>query len=160
MWVILENLFRDGYASVLVATGVWRPKTLGIQGECLDGAEFVFGRTIEKITSEGPVFRVAVFDDKDAVIGFEEERELVEADCTIIAVSQGPKDKLVTTTRSLESTDQGLLIVDDKFMTTREGVFAAGDVVHGSKTVVHAVEDAKNAARAMMEYMEKETDVC
>ena len=40
-------------------------------------------------------------------------------------------------------------------MTTREGVFAAGDVVHGSKTVVHAVEEAKKAAAAMMAYMEK-----
>ena len=34
-------------------------------------------------------------------------------------------------------------------------VFAAGDVVHGSKTVVHAVEEAKKAAAAMIAYMEK-----
>lgn len=40
-------------------------------------------------------------------------------------------------------------------MTTREGVFAAGDVVHGSKTVVHAVESAKIAAEAMIRYMEQ-----
>ena len=31
-----------------------------------------------------------------------------------------------------------------KMMTTREGVFPAGDVVHGSMTVVRAVEDLKN----------------
>ena len=31
----------------------------------------------------------------------------------------------------------------------------AGDVVHGSLTVVHAVNDAKNAAAAMMRYMEE-----
>ena len=47
-----------------------------------------------------------------------------------------------------------LLIVDENYMTTREGVFAAGDVVHGSKTVVHAVEAAKHAAEAMIRYME------
>ena len=39
-------------------------------------------------------------------------------------------------------------------MTTREGVFAAGDVVHGSKTVVHALKAAKHAAEAMIRYME------
>ena len=39
-------------------------------------------------------------------------------------------------------------------MTTRPGVFAAGDVVTGAKTVVHAVQDAKLAAQAMMRYME------
>lgn len=39
-------------------------------------------------------------------------------------------------------------------MTTREGIFAAGDVVTGPLTVVHAVAGAKNAAAAMMRYME------
>ena len=48
-----------------------------------------------------------------------------------------------------------VLIVDENNMTTRDGVFAAGDVVHGSLTVVHAVNDAKNAAEAMIRYMEE-----
>ena len=39
-------------------------------------------------------------------------------------------------------------------MTTRPGFFAAGDVVTGAKTVVHAVEGAKAAAQAMMRYMQ------
>ncbi|MBR5113483.1 MAG: FAD-dependent oxidoreductase, partial [Clostridia bacterium] len=50
------------------------------------------------------------------------------------------------TTHGLEANPRGLLIVDENNMTTRSGVFAAGDVVHGSLTVVHAVNDAKNAA--------------
>ena len=45
--------------------------------------------------------------------------------------------------------------MDENYMTTRPGVFAAGDVITGSKTVVHAVEGAKKAAEAMMMYMEK-----
>lgn len=40
-------------------------------------------------------------------------------------------------------------------MTTRPGVFAAGDVVTGAKTVVHAVDGAKKAAEAMIRYMEE-----
>ena len=39
-------------------------------------------------------------------------------------------------------------------MTTREGVFGAGDVITGAKTVVHAVDGAKKAAEAMVQYME------
>lgn len=39
--------------------------------------------------------------------------------------------------------------------TTHPGVFAAGDVVTGAKTVVHAVEAAKSAEQAMMRYMEQ-----
>ena len=39
-------------------------------------------------------------------------------------------------------------------MTTVPGVFAAGDVVTGSKTVVHAVAAAKRVAASMMRYMD------
>ena len=77
------------------------------------------------------------------------------ADSTIIAVSQAPKNKLVLTTDNLVSNERGLLSTDENCMTTRLGVFAAGDVVHGSNTVVAAVEEAKRAARAMMRYMEE-----
>ena len=217
----IDDLFRDGYRSVFVGTGTWRPKTLGLEGESLanvhfgisylsnpsaynlgetvavigmgnvamdvartafrhgalrvllfgrgkdiaasddevtytklDGAEFVFGRQIEKITEEGPVFKVAIFNEENKVVGYEEESELFKVDSTIIAISQGPKNKLIMTTHGLEGNERGLLITDEKGMTTREGVFAAGDVVHGSMTVVHAVSDAKVAAQYMMEYME------
>ncbi|MBQ7193402.1 MAG: FAD-dependent oxidoreductase, partial [Synergistaceae bacterium] len=70
--------------------------------------------------------------------------------------SQIPRGKLVRTTSGLTASEHGLLIVDDHYMTTRSGVFAAGDVVTGAKTVVHAVEGAKQAAEFMIQYMNKE----
>ena len=219
--LMIDNLFRDGYSAVFIGTGVWRPSTLGIEGETLanvhfgisylarpisysvgqtvavigmgnvamdvartafrhgaqrvmlfqrgnkspasehemeyaklDGAEFFFGKSIQRITPQGPVFKNSVLNEAGRPIGVEGEDELIPADTTIIAISQGPKDKLVNTTHGLKATERGLLIVDENNMTTREGVFAAGDVVHGSLTVVHAVNDAKNAAAAMMRYME------
>lgn len=124
----------------------------------LDGAEFIFGKAIDSITPEGPVFKNSIFDENDKVVGYSEETELVHADSTIISVSQGPKNKLILTTEGLKGSDQGLLIVDENLMTTCKGVFAAGDVVHGSKTVVEAVEEAKRAVKAMIEYMESMHD--
>ena len=121
----------------------------------LDGAEFAFGYAIQEITSSGPLFNVARFDENDKVIGYEEEPMLVYADSTILAVSQAPKNRLLLTTEGLEANDRGLLITDEKCMTTVPGVFAAGDVVHGSNTVVAAANEAKKAAQAMIEYMEK-----
>lgn len=219
--LMIDNLFRDGYKSVFIGTGVWRPSTLGIEGETLanvhfgisylarpisytvgetvavigmgnvamdvartafrhgarrvmmfqrgnkspasdhemeyaklDGAEFFFGKSIQRITPEGPVFKNSVLNDQGRPVGVEGEDELVKADTTIIAINQRPKDKLVNTTHGLEANERGLLIVDENNMTTREGVFAAGDVVHGSLTVVHAVDDAKNAVAGMIRYME------
>jgi glutamate synthase (NADPH/NADH) small chain len=122
----------------------------------LDGAQFEFGQAIEKITEEGPLFKVAVFDENDKVIGYEQELNQVKADSTILAVSQAPKNKLISTTAGLLGNEKGLLVTDENCMTTYPGVFAAGDVVHGSNTVVAAANEAKQAAYAMMKWMEEE----
>jgi glutamate synthase (NADPH/NADH) small chain len=43
--------------------------------------------------------------------------------------------------------------VDRSGQTTREGVYAAGDVVTGAKTVVEAVRWTKETAKAMDDYL-------
>ena len=121
----------------------------------LDGAEFEFGYAIQEINEKGPVFKKMILDEEGEVTGEEEDLVQVEADSTIISISQGPRKKLIRTTLGLEGSEKGLLIVDENYMTTKEGVFAAGDVITGSKTVVHAVDGAKKAAEAMMHYMEQ-----
>jgi glutamate synthase (NADPH/NADH) small chain len=100
------------------------------------------------------VFQTCIFDEDGRITGHEEALDYVKADSTIIAVSQGPKNKLILTTEGLKGSENGLLIVDENGMTTCEGVFAAGDVVHGAKTVVHAAAEAKKTAAAMMRYVE------
>ena len=120
----------------------------------LDGAEFVFGMQIERITDEGPVFKKAIFDENDEIVGYEEEPVQVYADSTVISISQVPRRKLVRTTEGLFAGERGTLLVDENYMTTKPGVFAAGDVITGAKTVVHAVDGAKKAAEAMIRYME------
>lgn len=122
----------------------------------LDGAEFAFQMDIVEINEDGPVFQKSILDENGKLIGHEEEKIQVYADSTIISISQGPRKKLIRTTAGLEGNERGLLVVDDHYMTTKEGVFAAGDVVTGSKTVVHAVEGAKCAVDAMIEYMKNQ----
>ena len=121
----------------------------------LDGAEFIYGKSIRRITEEGPIFADSILDEDGNVVGVSGNEELVPADSVIIAISQGPKDKLIMSTEHLEGTSKGLLITDENSMTTVDGVFAAGDVVTGPLTVVHATEAAKKAAEAMMRYMER-----
>lgn len=119
----------------------------------LDGAEIVYGKAIDSINETGPVFRTAVFDDQDKVVGYEQKLDQVACDTVIIAVSQKPKNRLITTTPGLAADDRGLLVVDERCMTSVPGVFAAGDVVTGPKTVVHAVEAAKRASDGMLGYL-------
>ncbi|HCW52644.1 MAG TPA: dihydropyrimidine dehydrogenase [Clostridium sp.] len=84
----------------------------------------------------------------------EGKEEFIECDSVIIAVSQSPKSNIVSNTTELDTNKWGLLVTDDKGHTTKDGVFASGDVVTGAKTVVHAVAQAKVVAETIEEYCE------
>lgn len=119
----------------------------------LDGADIVYGKAIAEINETGPLFKTAIFDEDDKVVGYEEGLDQVACDTVIIAASQKPMNKLLLTTEGLAGDDRGLLVVDDDCQTSVPGVFGAGDVVTGPKTVVHTVEMAKRAADAMLRHM-------
>lgn len=115
----------------------------------LEGAEFISGMQIIRIDPSGPVFKKSVLDENGNIIALDSEEIHEDADFTIIAASQGPKSKIINTTEGLKGTDRGLIKVNENGQTTVKCVFAAGDVVHGGKTVVEAVSGAKKAAKAM-----------
>ena len=119
----------------------------------LDGAQIVYGKAIAQINDEGPLFRTAVFDENDQVVGYEDDLDQVHCDTVIIAASQKPMSKLIATTDGLRGDERGLLVVDDQGQATVPGVFAAGDVVTGPKTVVHTVASTKRAVAAMLRHM-------
>lgn len=77
---------------------------------------------------------------------------MFECNSTIIAVSQSPRKNIVANTVGLDTNKWGLLLTDEKGHTTRDGVFASGDVVTGANTVVHAVAYAKVVADSIEEY--------
>ncbi len=118
----------------------------------VDGIEIQQGMAIKEFTEEGPIFIPKIFDEAGNVIR-EEEPVLMPADSTIIAISQGPKDKIVNTSRALQVSDKGLIVVDESGRTSIEGVFASGDVVAGSKNVVLAVLYSKQVANTIDEYL-------
>ena len=119
----------------------------------LDGANIEYCMGIRRITPEGPIFIKNIVNEEGKIIGTEGEEFLVPADQTFIAVSQGPKSKLVDTTEGLKAGPSGLLITSDDGETTCPGIFAAGDVVLGAKTVVQATSYAKRVAKSMDKYI-------
>ena len=80
--------------------------------------------------------------------------KLYPADSVIISISQGPKNKLVNTTKGLDVNSRGLLLTDKEGHTSRPEIFASGDVVNGARTVVEAVAHSKVVAEAMDAYMQ------
>lgn len=123
----------------------------------LDGVRFEFYKTPIEIVDEGVIYKnIAVerneFDEEFFIE--QEDNELFSADSVIIAVSQGPKNNIVSTTNGISFHEKnGLLVTNEIGSTTRPGVFASGDVVTGAKTVVEAVRLSKIVADAIDEYV-------
>lgn len=120
----------------------------------IDGVEFVVHVEPVEIVDDGVIFVELECDGHGNLSPIHGTETLYSADSTIIAISQGPKDRIVSTTSGLEVNDKGLLVTNTFGETTRDGIFAAGDVVRGAKTVVEAVAYSKKVADAMDEYMQ------
>jgi len=226
--ISLDNLFRDGYKSVFVATGTWKPRKLDIKGESLgnvyyaidylrspethnigekvciigggnvaldsarsalrSGAKEVtvfYRRSEEEMPSSKHEIEYARFDGvkfefnkspkeiRDNCVYFIDTKNIekedgskkiemingtescYEADSTIISISQGPKSNIVDSTKGIKLNKLGLVLIDSSGKTSREGVFASGDVVTGAKTVVEAVSAAKVVAETIDNYIKE-----
>lgn len=121
----------------------------------LEGVDFLYCKAPVEITDEGVIFadvKELENGDVEMIPGTE---KLYPADSVIISISQGPRNRLVNTTKGLEANGRGLLVVDEEGHTTRPEIFASGDVVKGARTVVEAVAYSKKVAEAMDRYMQE-----
>ena len=85
-----------------------------------------------------------------------ESNHALEADMVIAAIGNTPNPLIRATTAGLEANRRGCLVVDEETMrTTREGVYAGGDIVTGAATVILAMGAGKHAARSIHEYIQE-----
>jgi glutamate synthase (NADPH/NADH) small chain len=79
---------------------------------------------------------------------------LIDVDMVVVAIGTNANPIIPATTPGLDTNKWGYIIADDDTAaTSREGVYAGGDIVTGSATVILAMGAAKTAARAMDEYL-------
>lgn len=123
----------------------------------LDGVKFLYYKNPLEILEDGIRYEETkeVFDEEgNRIVTIDKGKEGVfNTDSVIIAVSQGPRSNIVSTTKGINTLSSGLVHVDECGRTSREGVFASGDVVTGAKTVVEAVRLSKKVAEAIDEYI-------
>ncbi len=87
-------------------------------------------------------------------IPIEGSEHIVEADTVIVALGTRPREFIAETTPDLKTSKWGTFEVDEETMqTTKEGVFAGGDIVTGSATVIKAMGAGRTAAAAIHEYL-------
>jgi len=77
-----------------------------------------------------------------------------ELDTVIVAIGQGANPLVSSTTKDLEVSPRGYVIANPETgRTTRDGVFAGGDIVTGEATVIAAMGAGRRAARAIHDYL-------
>ncbi|MCX7845954.1 MAG: NADPH-dependent glutamate synthase [Dictyoglomaceae bacterium] len=75
-------------------------------------------------------------------------------DMVIVAIGTIPNPLIAKTTKDLAFTKHGTIIVDEKTgKTTKDRVFAGGDIVTGSATVISAMGAGKIAAKSIAELL-------
>ncbi|HOP40966.1 MAG TPA: FAD-dependent oxidoreductase, partial [Geobacteraceae bacterium] len=78
----------------------------------------------------------------------------LDVDTVIIAIGNGPNPLIPLTTPDIETREGGNIIVNQEtLMTSKDGVFAGGDIVLGAATVILAMGMGREAARAIDDYL-------
>jgi glutamate synthase (NADPH/NADH) small chain len=78
----------------------------------------------------------------------------IPLDVAIVAVGTGPNPLVQSSTPNLATNKKGYIQADPETLkTSKEGVFAGGDIVTGSATVILAMGAGRKAARSMDEYL-------
>ena len=123
----------------------------------IDGVQFMYHVQAVRILDDCVrCAKVDRIEHEDGSVTFEENYEEtidVPADSVILAIGQGPGSEVYSDTISV--TQKGLLAVNEFGETNMPGVFAAGDIVTGPKTVVDAVAFTKKVFFRMEEYLKQ-----
>ena len=75
----------------------------------------------------------------------------LDVDAVVMSIGTSPNPLIKSTTEGLEVNRRGGIIIDEKGLTSRKGVYAGGDAVTGAATVISAMGAGKTAAAAIDE---------
>ncbi len=79
---------------------------------------------------------------------------IIELDAAVVAIGNSPNPLVPSTTPGLETKKNGTLIADPETgKTTKERVWAGGDIVTGAATVILAMGAGRKAARSIHEFL-------
>ncbi len=130
-----------------------------------EGVEFIFHSAVQKIVDEDDVLKKLVVDRFELVPdpdgGRPQLKKIegasfeIECDYLIPAVSQSADLDLVPEEWELEMTSWATIKTNGRdYMTSRKGIFAAGDCEYGPMTIVNAVGQAKRASSVIARYVQ------
>ncbi len=79
----------------------------------------------------------------------------LDVDMVVMSIGTSPNPLIASTTDGLDINRHGCIVADEEGRTSRQGIFAGGDIVTGAATVILAMGAGKKAAKAIDEYLMK-----
>jgi len=79
---------------------------------------------------------------------------IIDIDTVVMSIGTGPNPLLTKATEGLELNKYGYIATDEDGKTSKEGVWAGGDIVTGAATVILAMGAGKKAAQSIHEYLQ------
>lgn len=114
-----------------------------------EGVQFMFHASTQEFIGEDQTL-------KALRINFPDGEKILPFDRVLMAVGSRPANRIVSTSKGIEVDANGYVVTKEQpyGMTTRNGVFAGGDVVHTPQTVVMAMREAKLVAKGIAQYVD------
>lgn len=156
-----RTILRKSHAKVDVIFFRGREEVTALEEELLlaevDGVKMNYYLNTIKIEPDGIIVEpVLKIESEDGSITYKNDSEhpfKFPSTSVIIAIGQGALSNIVKNTKQIDTTQKGLIQTTSGGATTRPGVYAAGDVVSGAKTVVEAVAATKRVAEEIDQYI-------
>jgi glutamate synthase (NADPH/NADH) small chain len=128
-----------------------------------EGGERVFGVAVQQFVDDGngnvAAIRVAdvsvqrIDGVRTVVVAPGSERDL-PADLVLLAIGfEGTEEQPLLTQFGIDRNRRGVLDADDRWQTSADGVFVAGDMHRGASLIVWAIAEGRSAAAAIHEYL-------
>lgn len=156
-----RTILRKSHAKVDIIFFRGREEVTALEEELVlaevDGVKMNYYLNTIKIEDDGIIVEpVLKIENEDGTVSYKNDSEhpyKIPSTSVIIAIGQGALSNIVKNTKQIDTTQKGLIQTTSGGATTRPGVYAAGDVVSGAKTVVEAVAATKKVAEEIDQYI-------
>ena len=125
-----------------------------------EGIEFLFQNNIVKVLGNDEVTGVEcirtelikVEGDREKPVNIEGSNYNIDLDYVVMALGAKP-EKNILEKLNLKMTDRGYIAVDENKKTSKEKIFACGDLIGDKSTVAWAARSGREAAEKIVEYL-------
>lgn len=137
-------------------------ETKEIEDAKQEGIKFLFQTNLVSIIGQEKVENIECIktelvkregETREVPVDIENSNFIIPIDYVVMAVGSKPEEKIVASL-GLELTSRGMIKIDENYMTSKNKIFAGGDISGTKATVAWASRSGREAANAIMEFLE------